>query len=180
MSVSFSVEQPFGIKLYPYFEKGYEAVVGQPASAFAFKPGVTPLASFNEGNANSALSLDFSPFYFNLVAISCIIYFIVIFGGQFALRRLPSFKLQVLKIPFQVHNVLLTVVSATLLALTVEQILPKYQAHGLFYTICEASAWDQKLELLYYMNYLVKYWELLDTGFLVLKKKKLGKNEDPT
>ncbi|ORZ25736.1 ELO family [Absidia repens] len=155
MTISFSAEQPFGIKLYPIFEKVYEAAVGQPASAFAFTPGVTPFASFDE------------------VWVSCVIYFTVIFGGQFILKYLPSFKPQILKVPFQIHNVLLTAVSGALLALLIEQILPTYTKHGLFYAICEPSAWNQQVELLYYLNYLVKYWELLDTVFLVLKKKKL-------
>ncbi|CAO3576623.1 unnamed protein product [Absidia cylindrospora] len=155
MPISFSVDQPFGVKLYPYFEKAYEAVVGEPASAFSFTPGVTPFASFNE------------------VVLSCALYFLVIFGGQYLLKRLPAFKPQVLKLPFQIHNALLTIVSGALLMLVVEQTLPKYHANGFFHTICKADAWDQKSELIYYMNYLVKYWELLDTVFLVLKKKKL-------
>ncbi|KAI8099789.1 fatty acid elongase [Halteromyces radiatus] len=155
MSISFSAEQPFGIKLYPLFEKAYETIVGQPASAFAFAPGVTPFASTNE------------------VMISCVVYFVAIFGGQFLMKHLPAFKPQILKVPFQIHNFLLTIVSGTLLLLLAEQIWPKYQQHGLFYAVCEPSSWDQKVELIYYMNYLVKFWELLDTVFLVLKKKKL-------
>lgn len=120
-------------------------------------------------------SILFFFFFKKKVVISCAVYFLVIFGGQRLLRQLPAFKPQVLKIPFQIHNALLTVVSGALLMLVVEQALPKYRAHGFFYTVCSPQAWDQKTELIYYMNYLVKYWELLDTVFLVLKKKKLGK-----
>ncbi|KAI8065883.1 ELO family [Gongronella butleri] len=155
MVLQFTPEQPFGIKLYPYFEKGYEAVMRRPASSFAFTPGVTPLSTIRE------------------VALSCVLYFIVIFGGQMVMKMLPSFKPQVLKVPFQIHNLLLTAVSGTLLVLLIEQVFPNWYHHGLFYAMCEPSAFDQKSELIYYLNYLVKYWELLDTCFLVAKKKKL-------
>ncbi|ORX46479.1 GNS1/SUR4 membrane protein [Hesseltinella vesiculosa] len=153
--IHFSPEQPFGIRLYPIFEKGYELVTGTPASSFAFTPGVTPFSTVKE------------------VIFSCIIYFMLIFGGQVVMKAMPAFKPQVLKTPFQIHNFLLTVVSGALLVLLVEQVLPNVYHNGLFYAICEPSAFDQKVELLYYLNYLVKYWELLDTCFLVAKKKKL-------
>ena len=107
-----------------------------------------------------------------LVTISCITYFILIFGGQIFMKGLPAFKL---KIPFMIHNVLLTLVSGILLALMIEQIFPIIYHQGFLAAICAQSTWTQPLELLYYLNYLVKYWELIDTIFLVLKKKKLGK-----
>lgn len=107
-----------------------------------------------------------------LVTITCITYFILIFGGQFLLKDSPAFKL---KIPFMIHNVLLTLVSGILLVLMIEQIFPIIYHQGFLAAICDQSSWTQPLELLYYLNYLVKYWELIDTIFLVLKKKKLGK-----
>lgn len=79
------------------------------------------------------------------------------------------------KFIFQLHNFLLTFVSAALLLLLIEQLIPQLVNHGFYYTICSSEAWTQKHELLYYLNYLVKWWELADTVFLVLKKKKLGK-----
>lgn len=60
----------------------------------------------------------------------------------------------------------------------VEQLFPIVYNHGLLYAVCAKDAWTQPLELLYYLNYLVKYWELFDTVFLVVKKKKLGKCVD--
>lgn len=88
------------------------------------------------------------------------------------MTNVPAFKLQ---IPFIIHNVLLTLVSGVLLVLMVEQIFPIIRRDGILAAVCAESSWTQPLELLYYLNYLVKYWELIDTIFLVLKKKKLGK-----
>ncbi|KAI8074784.1 GNS1/SUR4 family-domain-containing protein [Gongronella butleri] len=151
-TLNFTPETPFGLPLYPYFEQAYEAATGQKASSFSFQQGVTPLSTDNE------------------VIISCITYFVVIFGGRFLMQSVPAQRLQ---IPFQLHNLLLTLVSGALLVLMVEQIFPIIYNHGILYAICNTKAWTQPLELLYYLNYLVKYWELIDTVFLVLKKKKL-------
>ncbi|KAI9302887.1 GNS1/SUR4 family-domain-containing protein [Cunninghamella echinulata] len=151
-SFNLTPETPFGIPLYPYFEQAYQAVTGQKASDFAFTPGVTPFSTDKE------------------VYVSCITYFVVIFGGRFLMQGLPAQRLQFF---FQIHNLLLTLVSGALLVLMVEQVLPILYHHGLLYAICNNGAWTQPLELLYYLNYLVKYWELIDTVFLVLKKKKL-------
>jgi hypothetical protein len=49
MNVDFSIDQPFGIKLYPYFEYAYQIVSGRPAASFVFTPGVTPLSTNKEG-----------------------------------------------------------------------------------------------------------------------------------
>lgn len=48
-NLHFTPETPFGLPLYPYFEKAYEAVVGSPASKFEYVPSVTPLSTVNEG-----------------------------------------------------------------------------------------------------------------------------------
>lgn len=104
--------------------------------------------------------------------MTCITYFVVIFGGRYLMTNVPAFKLQV---PFMIHNILLTIVSGILLVLMVEQIFPIFYRQGLLAAICAYDTWTQPLELLYYLNYLVKYWELIDTIFLVLKKKNLGK-----
>lgn len=107
--------------------------------------------------------------------MTCITYFVVIFGGRYLMTNVPAFKLQV---PFMIHNVLLTIVSGILLVLMVEQIFPILYRQGLLAAICAYDTWTQPLELLYYLNYLVKYWELIDTIFLVLKKKNLGKKKN--
>ncbi|KAK4509563.1 uncharacterized protein ATC70_007916 [Mucor velutinosus] len=151
-TLNFSVERPFGIYLFDYFDQLYTAIVGQSAKDFHFVQGVTPLSTLHE------------------VVIGCITYFTVIFGGQCLLSNASPVKCKMLN---QVHNAFLTVVSFVLLVLLIEQLVPQLVNRGLYYTICSEEAWTQELELLYYLNYLVKYYELIDTVFLVIKKKKL-------
>ncbi|KAG2188336.1 hypothetical protein INT44_001089 [Umbelopsis vinacea] len=153
MALQFSIDQPFGIRLYPYFEQVYQIVTGRPANTFVFAPGVTPLSTNNE------------------VLVACVIYLVGIFGTA---NYMKNFKNPIpLKTVFMLHNVLLTGASLALLLLFIEQLSPIIARHGVFYAVCNDSAWTQPLELLYYLNYLVKYWELADTVFLALKKKKL-------
>lgn len=77
------------------------------------------------------------------------------------------------KVIFFLHNAILSVASAYLLGLFLENLIPMIYNHGLFYAICDEGAYTPRMELLYYINYLFKYWELADTVFLVLKKKQL-------
>ncbi|KAL4977157.1 GNS1/SUR4 family-domain-containing protein [Aspergillus desertorum] len=148
-----SIERPFGIHLWPVFDKAFEAVMGYPASEFQFVEGKTPMSTFKE------------------TAIMLIVYYVTIFGGREVMRNRPAFKLNTL---FMIHNFVLTAVSAILLALFVEQLIPTIWNHGIFYSICDhRGGWTQPLIVLYYLNYLNKYLEFLDTVFLFLKKKPL-------
>ncbi|KAL4804962.1 GNS1/SUR4 family-domain-containing protein [Aspergillus unguis] len=148
-----SVERPFGIELWPIFDKAFEAVMGYPASKFEFVEGKTPMSTLPE------------------TAVMLVVYYITIFGGRELMKNRPAFKLTTL---FMIHNFILAAVSAILLALFVEQLLPTLWNHGVFYTICDhRGGWTQPLIVLYYLNYLNKYLEFLDTVFLFLKKKPL-------
>jgi fatty acid elongase 2/fatty acid elongase 3 len=49
MSIEFSVDRPFGISLFEYFDKAYTTVVGQSAKEFTFVQGYTPLSTLPEG-----------------------------------------------------------------------------------------------------------------------------------
>ncbi|CAG8697484.1 5204_t:CDS:2, partial [Ambispora leptoticha] len=150
---SFSPERPFGISLYDYFDKVYTLINGNSSDEFAFTVGSTP----------------FSTWYY--VISASITYLIVVFGGQYLMRNTDVIKA---KFIFQLHNFLLTGVSFSLLLLLFEQLFPVWYHHGLFHSLCAKEAWTQRLEILFYLNYLVKYWELTDTVFLVLRKKSLG------
>ncbi|KAL2832748.1 GNS1/SUR4 family-domain-containing protein [Aspergillus pseudoustus] len=148
-----TIERPFGIELWPIFDKAYEVVMGYPASEFRFVEGVTPMSTLRE------------------TSIMLVAYYVIIFGGREVMKNRPAFKLNAL---FMIHNFVLTAVSAILLALFVEQLLPTLWNHGVFYTICDHDGgWTQPLIVLYYLNYLNKYLEFLDTVFLFLKKKPL-------
>ncbi|KAF9936396.1 hypothetical protein BGZ65_002425 [Modicella reniformis] len=151
-AVNFSIDQPFGIKLDDYFSQAYELVTGNPIDSFKVIEGITPLSTQRE------------------TVMWTITYFVVIFGGRQIMKSQEAFKLKHL---FIFHNFLLTITSGSLLLLIIENMIPMLARHGLFYSICATGAWTQRLELLFYLNYLVKYWELADTVFLVLKKKPL-------
>jgi fatty acid elongase 3 len=104
--------------------------------------------------------------------IFIVIYYAIIFGGRELMRnREQPFKLKSL---FLIHNLYLTAISGALLVLFLEQLIPTVARRGVFYAICDTEGgWTQPLVVLYYLNYLTKYLELLDTVFLFLKKKPL-------
>ncbi|KKK12227.1 hypothetical protein P175DRAFT_0438231 [Aspergillus ochraceoroseus IBT 24754] len=148
-----TIDRPFGVHLWPLFDKAFEVVVGYPASEFDFVEGVTPMSTFKQ------------------TAIMLVTYYVIIFGGREVMKSRDAFKLSFL---FKIHNFFLTAVSAILLALFVEQLLPTLVRDGVFYSICDhRGGWTQPLIVLYYLNYLNKYLEFLDTVFLFLKKKPL-------
>lgn len=148
-----TLERPFGIELWPFFDKLWTSFRNFPPEDFRFEPGATPLSTLKQ----SGLAL--------------VAYYVIVLGGRELMRKREPFKLNPI---FMFHNLFLTVVSGGLLALFIEQILSTVVRHGIFYAICDTrGGWTPKLVTLYYLNYFTKYIELLDTVFLVLKKKPL-------
>jgi fatty acid elongase 3 len=162
---------PMSLSPWTNFDRLWASVMGYPADEFEFHSGVTALSTFKETAAVIAL------------------YLVVVFGGREFMRNRKPLQLNG---PFMAHNLILTVVSAALLALFAEQLLPTLWKYGLYENICGGSGWTRPLVALYYvrrhipgrkantdilqMNYLVKYVELIDTVFLVVKKKPLSKS----
>jgi len=126
--------------------------MGYPAEDFRFVPGKTPFSTLKETVA------------------MIVLYVVVIFGGRELMRNRQPYKLNTL---FMAHNFILTAISGALLVLFTEQLIPSLWKSGLYENICGASGWTRPLVVLYYLNYLAKYVELIDTVFLMIKKKPL-------
>jgi hypothetical protein len=127
-----SIERPFGIELWPIFDKAFSTVMGYHPQDFDFQPRVTPMSTLKESG-------------FTILA-----YYIIIFGGRELMRNRPAFKLNG---PFMIHNFYLTSISAILLALFVEQLVPTVYNHGIFYAICDVKGgWTPPLVILYYVR----------------------------
>jgi len=134
-----TLDRPFGVALWPIFEKAFEPIVGYKPQDFRFVPGETPLSTFKT------------------CAAFLVTYYIVIFGGRELMRGREPFKLNFL---FKVHNFYLTAISGILLALFAEQLIPTVARHGLFYAICDhKGGWTDKLVILYYVRPMVENWQ---------------------
>lgn len=151
-----TIDTPFGVDLWSHFDASVALLTGGAfiPSKFTFVAGELPLSTFPP------------------VAMAIATYYIVIFGGDFLFKKL-NIKPLVLNGLFQVHNLVLTTFSFVLLVLMMEQLIPMIYHHGIFFAICDKKAWTQELVCLYYLNYLCKFTEFIDTGFLVVKQKKL-------
>jgi fatty acid elongase 3 len=126
---------------------------GTHTEDFRFTPGQTPLSTLKETTA------------------MLVVYYTVILGGREWMRNRPAYKLNTL---FLIHNFYLTAISGGLLILFLQQLIPTLWSRGLYDGICGAGGWTDKLVVLYYLNYLTKYLEFIDTCFLFLKKKPLS------
>ncbi|KAL6722129.1 Fatty acyl-CoA elongase/Polyunsaturated fatty acid specific elongation enzyme [Lecanora helva] len=148
-----TIDRPFAIELWPLFDKLFTRVVGYSPIKFVFVPGETPMSTLQA------------------TATMLITYYVTVFAGREFMKKREPFKLNGL---FMVHNLILTMISGSLLALFIEQLVPTVWRNGIFYSICDhRGGWTPPLVILYYLNYLTKYLELLDTVFMVLKKKPL-------
>lgn len=147
-----SLERPFGIYLWYIFAKIWKKCMGYPIDQFHFIPGKTFLSSWSE------------------VSSIILLYYIVIFLGQWIMKSFSPKKLNAIS---QIYNLFLSILSGFFLLLLFEQMFPVVWKHGIFYSICDSGSWTQQVVTIYYINYIVKYIELMDTVFLFLKKKPL-------
>ncbi|GMM36711.1 fatty acid elongase [Saccharomycopsis crataegensis] len=151
-----TIDHPFGINLWELFNEVVSKATGNAfvPKEFEFEYQKSPLSHL--------------PPVLSIIAL----YYTVIFGGDYVWKKNKWAPLK-LKLISQVHNIILTVISFTLLVLMIEQLFPIIVRHGLYYAICDMGSWTQPMVTLYYLNYLTKFVEFLDTVLLVLKQKKL-------
>lgn len=126
-----TLDRPFGVALWPTFDKVFTAIKGYHPQDFNFQPYVTPMSTMKEAG------------------LMIVAWYIIIFGGREIMRNRPAFKLNGL---FMIHNFYLTAISGTLLALFIEQLVPTVARKGIFYAICNRDGgWTPPLVILYYV-----------------------------
>jgi fatty acid elongase 3 len=129
-----TLDRPFGISLWPLFERAFTPLMGYKPQDFRLEAGATPMLNFKT------------------TAAALVAYYVVVFGGRELMRSREALKLNGL---FMVHNFYLTAISGVLLALFVEQLVPTVMRKGVFYGICDyEGGWTDKLVILYYVSFL--------------------------
>ena len=129
-----TLDRPFAVELWPIFEKVWTSFRSFPPQDFRFIAGTTPMSTLKETAA---------------VLIS---YYIIVFGGRELMKNRSAVKLNAI---FIIHNLGLTIISGSLLALFIEQLLPTVWRHGIFFAIChEEGGWTKELVTLYYVGYI--------------------------
>ena len=127
-----SLDRPFAVELWPYFDKLYTAVIGYQPTKFVFVPGETAMSTLQA------------------TATMLVTYYVTVFAGRELMKKREPFKLNGL---FMVHNLILTTISGSLLALFIEQLLPTVWKNGIFYAICDhRGGWTSHLVILYYVH----------------------------
>jgi hypothetical protein len=126
-----TIDRPFGVELWPIFDKAFTAIKGYHPQDFQFEPRVTPMSTIKES------------------AFTILGYYIIVLGGREVMRNRPAFKLNSL---FMIHNFYLTAISFSLLVLFVEQLVPTVYNNGIFFAICSKDGgWTPHLVILYYV-----------------------------
>ena len=126
-----TIDRPFGIHLWPIFDKAWTAIMGYSANDFKFVPFETPMSTLKS------------------TSIFIAVYYSIIFGGRELMRNREPFQLKTL---FLVHNFYLTAISLSLLLLFLEQLIPTVVRGGIFHAICDYDGgWTQPLVVLYYV-----------------------------
>jgi fatty acid elongase 3 len=124
-------KEPVPMELWHLFEKLFHSVAGFYPEDFRFIVGSTPFSTLTE------------------TTIMIFTYYVVILGGREIMKPQKPLKLQLL---FTSYNLCLTLISATLLALSVEELLPRLLKNGIFHTICTwEGGWSNRMVTLYYV-----------------------------
>lgn len=104
-------------------------------------------------------------------AITIVVYVAALLWGQRAMMPRKPPQLRKLLV---VHNALCAAVSAVLFGSLAWVLAAKAPTTTLHQLVCSrASHEDGRLQALYHLNYLMKYWELGDTALLVIRKRRV-------
>lgn len=141
--------------LYEFLRANMPASIVQWTTPIqAWVPGITPMSTLPS------------------VFIASAAYLVLVLGGQEIMRFFPAVPAKYVKIPFFIHNLLLSLGSLVLLLLYLERQFLLIRQYDLHDSICRANLFEQS-EMFHIINYYFKYWEFVDTFFLVIKKKNL-------
>jgi len=122
---------------------------------FRFVPGHTRLATLSDG------------------AIAVVVYLTIIALLKLFFRNREAWRLNAI---FIVHNLLLSLCSLVLLVAMIAELARHWAAgHSLWDQMCDTQQnfVFGRIYFYYYCNYMFKYWELLDTFMLCVRKKNL-------
>eukprot|EP01104_Vermistella_antarctica_P008502 TRINITY_DN212_c0_g4_i1.p1 TRINITY_DN212_c0_g4~~TRINITY_DN212_c0_g4_i1.p1 ORF type:complete len:318 (+),score=104.90 TRINITY_DN212_c0_g4_i1:140-955(+) len=120
---------------------------------FVWEYGVTPLSTWH------------AP------VIACVAYIVVVFGLQAFMKDRQPFTLRFFAL---IHNLILCVFSGTYVVLILCEMWAQWKEGGTELVWCDRELKNQQhgsYAFLIYTFYLSKFYELLDTVFLALKKK---------
>lgn len=121
--------------------------------SFRFSPEQTPLGRFQDA------------------AAACLIYFFAVRLAKAIMARRKAFDLRPVIV---VHNIFLTTSSTILFSLFGILLAEKAHSFSAFGMVCSMELHqDGRLQTLYYLNYLLKWYELLDTFFLIFRKREV-------
>ena len=112
----------------------WTAAMGYTPAQFLFIPGQTAMSTAKE------------------TAIVIALYYLMIFYGRRSMKSRPAFELTTL---FLLHNLFLSILSAFLLCLFVEELGPGVWKRGIYHSICGSGGWTKRLVTLYYVSFLV-------------------------
>ena len=121
----------FSASPWALFFRIWTATTSYPPTSFDFIPGTTPMSTAKE----------------TAIAISC--YYLMILIGRKWMQSRPAFELTS---QFLLHNFFLSVLSAFLLLLFAEELVPGLWKRGMYYSICGAGGWTERLVTLYYVS----------------------------
>jgi len=105
--------------------------------------------------------------------VSVIIYAIFLKVTQLYLKNRPAF---VLKWPLFIHNMVLFVISVILTVGFLYEAVVTWSRYGLYETYCGTGNdfWDARMMLWGLVFYYSKFYELIDTVFLAVRKRELS------